>query len=125
MLLSKRQINMYQVSYVQVDALGPGVEVVEDTGEQDIAAQTHHYWQLKPIIIDKFRKSFNQCWEQWWAFKEEGKGDAFQGCDIGNEKFYCRMFQKNHVGNELSFVFWGEWVLLTWRRILCYTLLWL
>lgn len=44
MLLSNRQINMYQVStFVQGDALGPGVEVVEETGEQDITAQTHHY----------------------------------------------------------------------------------
>lgn len=48
MPLSKRQINMYQVSTsVQGDALGPGVEVVEDTGEQYITAQTHHCYRFR------------------------------------------------------------------------------
>lgn len=88
MLLSIRQINMYQVySSVQGDALGPGVEAVKDTGEQDVTAQTHHYWHVQK------ETSFNQCWEQWRAFREEGKRDIFQGSETGHEKFYCRVFQ--------------------------------
>ena len=29
------------------------------------------------------------------------KRDALQGCEVGKEKFYSRIFQRNHVGNEL------------------------
>lgn len=66
---------MYQVSTsMQGDALGPGVKVVVDIGEQDIMPQTHHYQQTQK------ETSFNQ----WWAFREEGKRDAFQ--DVRKEK---------------------------------------
>lgn len=43
---------------MQGDALGLGVEVVEDTGEQDIMPQTHHYQQAQK------ESSFPQGWEQ-------------------------------------------------------------
>lgn len=48
MLLSKRQINVYQVSTSgQGDALGPGVEVVEGTGEQYVTAHTRHCYRFR------------------------------------------------------------------------------
>ena len=54
MLLSKRQTNWYQVSAsVQDNALGLGVEVVVDTGEQDIMLQTHHYQQAQKETMPK------------------------------------------------------------------------
>lgn len=39
---------------MQGDALGPGVKVVVDIGEQDITPQTHHYQQTQK------ETSFNQ-----------------------------------------------------------------